>query len=98
MFDITNYLLAGSVATTLAVGGYGIVQKQKASFAVANLKATKAELASTRGELSSCGARLQNIIDDVESDNEIDNLTDDQLTDVPSHWLQPPAPSDSAGD
>lgn len=51
------------------------------------------ELASSRGELLTCGARLDNLIEDLRSDNEIDNLPDGALRNVPSHWLRPPAPA-----
>ena len=80
MFGITEYLLAGAASVALAAGGYGYVQHQQASL-------TKAQLESTRGELLTCGARLQNVIEDVESDNEIDTWTD--LTTVPPGWLLP---------
>lgn len=39
--------------------------------------------------LESCGARLQNLIKDLESDNEIDRLPDSALTSVPDGWLRP---------
>lgn len=39
--------------------------------------------------LESCGARLQNLIEDLESDNEIDRLPDSALTDVPVEWMRP---------
>lgn len=40
-------------------------------------------------QLRACGARLNNIINDLESDNAIDQLPDDALTDVPTNWLLP---------
>lgn len=89
MFGIGQYMLAGSIAIALAGGGYGFIQKQKTSIAEANLNTTKAELSASKGHLMTCSARLQNILNDVESDNEIDNLADDQLTIVPEHWLRP---------
>jgi len=42
-----------------------------------------------RVELQACGARLQNLIEDVKSDAEIDSIPDRDLTFVPSHWLFP---------
>jgi hypothetical protein len=40
-------------------------------------------------QLETCGARLQNLIEDLESDNEIDRLPDSALTDVPDEWMRP---------
>ena len=40
-------------------------------------------------QLAACGARLSNLIEDLESDNAIDLLPDDALTDVPDEWLRP---------
>lgn len=48
-----------------------------------------ANRATERLELAACGARLANIIEDLESDNAIDRLPDDALRAVPDHWLQP---------
>lgn len=43
-------------------------------------------------ELRACGARLDNIIKDLESDAQIDRIPDDALRDVPDHWLLPAGP------
>lgn len=53
----------------------------------ANLLTKTAQLETTRLELGACGARLSNLLEDVRSDNEIDQLTDDDLRNVPDHWL-----------
>lgn len=90
MFGITEYLLAAVGAVALTTGGWGYMQQQRAD----NLGS---QLLALRGELVTCGGRLQNIIEDMESDNAIDQLTDDQLTDVPAHWLLPVQPT-PAGD
>ena len=45
-------------------------------------------------ELAACGARLNNLIEDLESDNAIDQLPDSALTDVPDEWLRPVQPGD----
>ena len=90
MFGITEYILAGVTSVALAAGGFGYVQMQQANL-------SKLEIQSLRGQLQTCGFRLQNIINDVERDNAIDNLTPDQLTDVPAHWLLA-APSTSGSD
>ena len=39
--------------------------------------------------LESCGARLQTLINDLESDNEVDRLPDGALNSVPDSWLRP---------
>ena len=36
-----------------------------------------------------CGVRVTNIVEDLRSDQEIDNLPPDALLDVPPHWLLP---------
>jgi len=82
MFGVTEYLLAGAVAVAVTSGGWGYVQQQRA-LTLGN------ELNALRGELVTCGARLQNILEDVKDDDAIDNLTTDQLTTVPDHWLLP---------
>lgn len=46
-------------------------------------------LTLSEGQLASCGGRLQNLIEDVRSDNAIDALSDDDLRNVPDHWLLP---------
>jgi len=53
------------------------------------LDKSASERAVERVELAACGARLANLIEDLESDNEIDRLPDGALTTVPDHWLRP---------
>jgi len=79
--------MAGSVAIALAGGGYGFLQNQKADLAEANLKATKHELSIKKLQLNSCAVRLDNILQDKESDDEIDNIPDLREFTVPDHWL-----------
>lgn len=79
---MTEYMLIGAAVVAFLGGGYGYVQAQKN-------ETLRLEVASARGELMTCGARLNNILEDVRSDREIDNLPDDALRDVPPHWLRP---------
>lgn len=48
----------------------------------------KAQQETAAIELRSCGGRLENIIEDLESDYEIDLLPDSALIAVPAHWLR----------
>lgn len=52
-----------------------------------------AKLNAARAELATCGARLQNILEDQASDEAIDNI---DLNDwvLPDHWLRPTNPDD----
>jgi len=64
------------------------------SVLIAGVQTYRLESALNRGleneiELRACGARLDNLIEDLESDNAIDLLPDGALADVPDHWLQP---------
>jgi len=56
----------------------------------ADNQALRNENARLTGELITCEARVQNIIEDRESDNEIDLIPDGDLNTVPDHWLLPP--------
>lgn len=51
------------------------------------LDAAKQRGVENKIELAACGARLTNLIEDLRSDAEIDNLPDDALTVVPPEWL-----------
>lgn len=62
----------------------------------ADLGAAGARIDSLTMQLAGCTARASNIIEDKESDNAIDNLTDDDLRTVPDGWMRPAAP-DSGG-
>jgi len=54
--------------------------------------ALRASLERAEASLKTCSARLVNILEDVESDNEVDNWGD--LRRVPDGWLFDPAGSD----
>lgn len=84
---VTEYIAAGAIAVALTGGGYGYIQSQKN-------ETLRTQVEQMRGELLTCGARLQNILEDLYSDREIDNLPDDALRVVPDHWLRVvPAPA-----
>ncbi len=74
------------IARLIALAGiilacYGTWQTVRAN----NLKV---EAAANEIELRACGARLSNLIEDIESDAQASNLIDN-LDAVPSHWLRP---------
>lgn len=77
-----QYILMAALGATAIGGGYGYFQ-HKANVAL------QVELASQRGELKTCGNRLNNLLEDLKSDHAIDNLPDSALTTVPPHWLRP---------
>lgn len=79
---MTDYLLIVAATIAFAGGGYGHLMNQQN-------KTLRLQVAAVAGQLASCGARLENLIEDVRSDNEIDNLSDDALRNVPAHWLRP---------
>ena len=79
---IQSVILGVIAATvTIAVGAAGVQ--------TVRLKVKREELRLATIELEACGNRLNNLVEDVKSDAEIDKLTDDDLTSVPSHWLRP---------
>lgn len=80
--DMQAYLLALALAISAASFGWGLYKDGVAARAIF-------AAAKSRSELQLCGARLGNILEDLGSDNEIDNLPDDALRDVPAHWLRP---------
>lgn len=83
-----KYALAG-LAIMLALSSIGNVWLMRAN--------GKLELENVRlgNKLKTCVARRDNLLEDAESDNEVDTLTDDELRNVPDGWLLPEA---GAGD
>ena len=77
-----NILISAFVGTLLLMAGLLWWQTNR-------LETAQAELATANGYLSACGGRLQTVLDDVRSDNEIDAIPDSALRDVPAHWLIP---------
>jgi len=85
---LNEYIIGAIAAAILSAGGWGYYQKQRAD-------GLATEAVSLRADLATCGARLSNILEDVESDREVDNIPDDQLRSVPDHWLRPEGADDS---
>ena len=79
---ITEYIMGGLVALNITLGGAAWWQTTRLDTAQSDLKLAKAEL-------QTCGGRLDAVLRDVRSDNEIDALPDSALRDVPAHWLRP---------
>lgn len=79
-----EYVTAGALAVAVAAGGWGWIERH-------NAETARLKLNAVQGELQTCGARLENLIEDVRSDREIDNLPDSALRNVPPHWLRPEA-------
>ena len=85
---VRAYLIGGALIAL--VGGFG-----GAVWWVMDMRATKvaqaAQIASLTLQLSACEARRDNLLEDMESDNEIDRLPNDALRSVPDWWLRPQA-------
>ena len=81
-----NIIYGALVTLILTLGGAAWFQTLKVDTLTAKLSLAQAEL-------QTCGGRLDAILRDVRSDNEIDQLSDDALRDVPSHWLLPTDPA-----
>lgn len=79
-----SYLTVAAATLALAGGGFGYIQNQKN-------KTLLLDIASAQAKLLTCGLRLNNLVEDVRDDNEINDLTDDDLRNVPDDWLFKPA-------
>lgn len=66
----------------VAIGSMGLAYYQSQ-----RIEALQGDRRVAEHELSQCGAHLTNVLEDIRSDTEIDNLPDSALTDVPPHWL-----------
>jgi hypothetical protein len=86
---IGRYLTGGLALIAVSTTVYATLEKSWRLAAEADLKAARTELAFETAQLAACAGRLQSVLDDVRSDNEIDTLPDSALTDVPDHWLRP---------
>lgn len=75
-----TYLLYGMGAISAVLAG-------ALWFQTARLERYQAQFAISTANLVACSGRLQNVIEDLRSDNAIDNLSDDDLRDVPAEWL-----------
>lgn len=82
---MTGYLLGGAGIVALLAGGAAVVQTKR-------LEAVQANAVLIEAQLHTCGGRLDAILRDVRSDNEIDNL---DLTDfdIPDGWLRGGSPA-----
>lgn len=87
---LVSYALPVALAAFAGVSAFAWYQTQQ-------LEAIRKESAVIEHELGECGARISNLIEDIESDNAIDNLPDSALTTVPDRWLrvEPGQDSDS---
>ena len=74
------YLSLGLGASTVLAGGF-------AFYLNSQIDKVESQLQVKSIQLNSCAARLQNILEDRESDNEIDNIPDLRDFVVPGHWL-----------
>ena len=74
--------LASAAVAVVLIGGAFTIQR-------ANIKSLENELALKSAELNTCGGRLDAVLRDVRSDNEIDSIPDSDLGNVPDHWLRP---------
>lgn len=76
------YLLAGAAAVSLAVGGFVYLQYSK----IQNLKEQVTRLTFA---VESCTARVNNIEEDKNSDNEVNRTPDDGLRDlIDPRWMR----------
>lgn len=74
-----SYLTRGLALTVLIAGGAATIQTKR-------LETAMAERAVVDAQLFTCGGRLDAVLRDVESDNEIDNL-DLPDFDIPPEWM-----------
>lgn len=75
-----QYALIASLTASMGLGGFAWTQHSRA-------KTLKHDNAILEAKLTTCSARVQNILEDKESDNEVDNIPDSDLGVVPDHWL-----------
>lgn len=80
MIRLLPYALAASIAA--GVVWYVMALREN----VASLTARNERLSAS---LTTCTARATNLIEDKESDDAIDNLSNDDLRSVPDGWLVP---------
>lgn len=80
-----SYVVGALGIVVVLAGGAATIQTKR-------LEAAQKSVVLTEGQLRTCGGRLNAILRDVESDNEVDNL---DLTDfdIPAGWLRRETPS-----
>lgn len=76
------YISAGMTVVAFSFGASTVYLNKQ-------LQSSRTETALQSRSLKECGARLNNILEDIKSDNAIDNIPDDALNAVPDHWLRP---------
>lgn len=76
------YIAGAALVAALGLSGALWVQTQR-------LRASQADKVALALSLGACEARALNLTEDKESDNEVDNIPDDDLRNVPDHWLLP---------
>lgn len=75
-----GYVIGGMALALAGVSGYAYMERS------ANAVLIERE-ALTSAQLETCGGRLEAVLRDVRSDNEIDNL-DLRNFDIPPEWLR----------
>ena len=78
----TSYIFMGASAALALSIGLNLYQGNR-------IDALKANATVNKVELAACGARLNNLVEDIRDDQQIDNLPDDALRNVPDEWLRP---------
>ena len=89
MFNLVTYGLAFALTASSAFGGYQLLQKTRLEKALA---ASQFETSFARGAEATCNARLTNIQQREDRNNEVPNNLRDFP--VPFNWLLPDAPGD----
>lgn len=84
---ITQYALIASLSASVGLGGFAWVSHSKA-------ERLETQIGNLEAKLTTCSARVENILEDMESDNEVDNTTDDELRDALKRWLLPEGTTD----
>jgi hypothetical protein len=87
---LTKILLAALVAS---LGFNGVQTLQVASERELRV-ASQARIGALTMLLAGCSARAANLIEDKESDNAVDTLTDDDLRSAPAEWMLSTGASD----
>ena len=84
MFGVVQkYITIGALTAALSASGYAMLQKTKA----AKLAADNVALAA---KLVTCSARAENINEGMQSNAEVDALSNDDLRHVPDRWMRKP--------
>lgn len=82
-----QYALIASLAASMGLGGFAWTQHSRA-------KSLKHDNAILGAQLKTCGARVNNILEDKESDREVENIPDSELVDALKRWIVPKAGTD----